>query len=116
MKIKTIFLDGCYKVINFLQISSQIKYNFNKKLKVSFRTYTSSKVQLDLQTQIMPGKILKRRTMKGSFLTRYQNPFQNVKNKNKKPVLKQYNVVVERDKSLIEETEDQKGEMTTLRS
>lgn len=54
--------------------------------------------------------------MKGSFLTRYQNPFQNVKNKNKKPVLKQYNVVVERDKSLIEETEDQKGEMTSLRS
>lgn len=54
--------------------------------------------------------------MKGSFLTRYQNPFQNVKNKNKKPVLKQYNVVVEREKSLIEETEDQKGEMTSLRS
>lgn len=53
--------------------------------------------------------------MKGSFLTRYQNPFQNVKNKNKKPVLKQYNVVVEREKSLTEETEDQKGEMTSLR-
>lgn len=41
MKIKTMFLDGCYKIINFLQISLQITYNFNKKLKVSFRTYTS---------------------------------------------------------------------------
>lgn len=51
----------------------------------------------------MPGKILKR-TMKGTFLTRYQNTFQNVKQTNK-PVLKQYNVVIERDKPLIEEIE-----------
>lgn len=32
MAIKTAFLVGSYKVVNFLQINLQIKYNINTKV------------------------------------------------------------------------------------